>query len=134
MKLLSAVIRLIAIAAFLVLMHVVSQQVQIIKQQQYNAMPYLLFIFAASIVFGALLRSDVLFQKNKVFRVDWISLLLIGLPSLIAAASIPVIFLIQPSVELPGFIAYLYSENVRLLAGTLFGYTLVNSLVACKGE
>lgn len=132
MKTLVAIIRAAAIAGFLYLMHVIGQEARMVAQQQYNAVPSVIVVLVASILFGALLRSDLFFARAKFVRVDWLSLLLIGLPSLLAALVVPFLFLLQPTVELPGFIAFFYGEPVRLLCGIVFGYTVVNSLFAMK--
>ncbi len=132
MKALLTALRMVVILGFLVGMQILIQNAETIRSQTYQMMPYAVVAPLAAILFGALLRSDVFFQKNKVFRVDWLSLVLIGLPTLLVTMATPIAFTVLANMPLPKFYSVLMSDQIQMLAGVAFGYTVINSLYTAK--
>ena len=134
MKLVLKIIRAVAILAFLILSQIMTQQMQFEAQKTFQMMPYMLALPLTAILFGALLRIDVLFTKNKVLKVDWLSLLLVGAPCLLAAYFIPVLISFFPNAPMPQFVSTLWGEQIRLFGGVAFGYTVMNSLFEVENK
>ena len=121
------VIRAILLLAYVICASVFLQYEKGLASQTFNFMPEVLLLPTVSVVFGAVLRCDVFFGGCR-FRVDWLNLLVLGLPSLLLAYFTPLGFLFLRNVSLPNFVTWLLGYTVPVLAGTLFGYTVINSL------
>ncbi len=130
MKAAITALRMVVVLGFLIGMQVLIRNAEIIRSQTYQMMPYAVVAPLAAILFGALLRSDVFFQKHKVFKVDWLSLVLIGLPTLLVTLATPIAFTVLASMPLPKFYSILMGNQIQMLAGVAFGYTVINSLFA----
>jgi hypothetical protein len=127
--------RAILLLVFIIVMMEVLSYASAVKNQTFNIIAYFLPLAFSSILFGAVLRSDFLFTGKRSFKIDWLSLLLIGLPSLVFTFTYPLMFYVFPKLQLPGFVSeFLFWDKLPLVCGVLFGYTIVNSLFQEKKE
>lgn len=130
---LMTLIRIALLFAYVLIMIQVLSSAEAISKQTFRFMPYYLLAPSLSILFGAVLRSDVFFKAGYAFRADWFSLILIGLSSLLCAFSSPLIMWLIPNQPLPGFFAvFLFRPEFPMISGVIFGYTIVNSLFEVK--
>lgn len=127
----AVIIRAVAVLAYLIFACWFLQYEKSIASKTYNMMRLALLLPTVSVLFGVLLRCDVFFSPFR-FRADWLSLLLLGLPSLLLAYFIPLGFTLLQNVPLPNFVSLLWANDVPVFAGTLFGYTLINGLFEQK--
>lgn len=127
------VVRAILLLAYVICASRFLQYEKGLASQTFNFMPEGLLLPTVSVVLGAVLRCDVFFGGFR-FRVDWLSLLVLGLPSLLLAYFMPLGFLFLRNVPLPNFVTWLWEDTAPVFAGTLFGYTVINGLFVHKAS
>jgi hypothetical protein len=127
--------RAVLLLAYLIGAQAFLSRASAIANQTYQYTPYVLCLSLTAILLGALLRCDVFFDKKRTFRIDWLSLLLIGIPSLLIAFSQILLFSLFQNVPIPhGFEVILFGDKLPIFGGVLLGYTVINSMFAVKGE
>ncbi|MEA3318537.1 MAG: hypothetical protein U9Q88_00825 [Bacillota bacterium] len=98
-------------------------------QMNYSFWPPVIFGTLFSILIGMLLRLPKLIKeikKEKSWSVNWMKLLVVGLPTLYVSF-IPVLSLSNLIMYIP-FVLEIIHLEISTLAGVVFGYVLLDSL------
>ncbi|MGD6993915.1 hypothetical protein [Sutcliffiella horikoshii] len=98
-------------------------------QMNYNFWPQVIFAALFPILIGILLRLPKLIkeiQQEKVWSVNWMKLLAVGLPTLYVSL-VPVLLLTGLFKYIP-FAMDIIHFDFATLAGVVFGYVLLDSL------
>ncbi|MGJ9459846.1 hypothetical protein [Oceanobacillus sp. CF4.6] len=98
----------------------------------FELMPVVLFATIFPIVIGLFLRLPRLIieiKENKQWTFDWVKFIAIALPSLyiISMSILPYSPLGAGSIKIPE-INMIGSPTIQIIAGVVFGYTLLDSL------
>ncbi|OEF97587.1 hypothetical protein [Desulfuribacillus alkaliarsenatis] len=109
-------------------------KLRIIFNQELNLMPMLLFNSAYSIIVGiyiALPSFIITILKSGKVHIDWLKILIIGIPTFLISASGVLYHYLRPTELITMFhwIFSRYSVSGTSLIAVVFGYTLLSSIV-----
>lgn len=95
-------------------------------------MPVILFGILFPIVIGLLMRLPKLIieiKQHKRWTFDWIKIIAIALPAfcIISMWLLPLLPLVEDFYRIPNIIL-IGSPTIQIIAGIVFGYTLLDSL------
>jgi hypothetical protein len=133
-KILFPLIRAVVLLAYIFAAQAFISWTLAIANQTFHYTTYALCFALASILLGILLRSDVFFKGPVTFHVDWLSLLIIGIPCLILTFGELILITFFANEQLPGFVSTIFwQQYTPAFGGIIFGYTLINSLFTAQG-
>lgn len=96
----------------------------------YNPIPLFIYVTLFPILIGVLLGLPKLFndiRKNKKWKVDWIKLIAVGVPSLYIGST-SLLMLLPFQLIFIDRIMFLNQSTFTTVAGLVFGYILIDSL------
>lgn len=114
------------------------EELRIIAGRNYNPLPSILFSYVYSVMIGKYIALPRLISSLRMkgkLSVNWLKILIIGMPTLLISASgILSYYFVSSPLKLIGWVYVKYNMMGATLIGVACGYTLLNSIAKKAGE